>query len=172
MHGGAETWRPIRRQADPSIDIARLRADVYRLSVLLFAEPSVIEVDALRILSADHHENEVNRLLIWIAIATRQLLDIDASTGRERCGRICRDFPDGEWKELEFRSACNTIIHAVEINSYDVDAVDEKAPRACYDGKITIRGRGRGKSRNTRAVVEFEKFAECCIRVSGNFLRG
>lgn len=156
----------------PIIDIAALRGDVYRLSVLLFAEPSVIEVDALRVLSDDHHENEVNRLLIWIAIATRQLLDIDDSTERERCGRICWDFPGGEWKELEFRSACNAVIHAVDIISYDVDAVKERTPRACYDGKITIRGRGRGKSRNTRAVMEFEKFAECCIRVSGNFLRG
>lgn len=158
----------------PIIDIAALRGDVYRLSVLLFAEPSVIEVDALRILSDDHHENEVNRLLVWIAIATRQLLDIGDSTEKERCGRFYWDFPGGEWEELEFRNACNAVIHAVEIISYDVDAVGEEAARACFDGKITIRGRKRkhGKSRNTRAVVEFEKFAECCIRVSDNFLKG
>ena len=160
------------QQTDALIDVAALRGDVYRLAVLLFAERSVIEVDALRILSDDHHDSEVNRLLIWIAIATRQLLDIDDGAADERCGRICWDFPDGEWKDLSFRGACNAVIHAVEIIPYDPDEVEEGARRACYDGRITIRGRGRGKGVDTRIVMEFQKFAECCIRVSGDFLKG
>ena len=84
------------QHTDALIDVAALRGDVYRLAVLLYAERSVIEIDALRMLSDDHHDREVNRLMIWIAIASRRLLDIDDSTASARCGRICWDYPGGE----------------------------------------------------------------------------
>ena len=160
------------QHTDALIDVAALRGDVYRLAVLLYAERSVTEIEALRMLSDDHHDSEVNRLLIWIAIASRQLLDIDASTASARCGRICWDYPDGEWKDLSFRSACNSAIHAVEIIPYDPGEVEVGPHRACYNGKITILGQGRRKGVRTRTVLEFERFAECCVRVSSNFRKG
>ena len=63
--------------ATPLIDVGALRSDLYRLVVLLLADESVAKVDTFRDLADAHHEAEVNRLLIWVAIATRQLLDID-----------------------------------------------------------------------------------------------
>lgn len=155
----------------PVVDVAALRGDMYRLIVLLFADRSVDDVEAFRNLADDHHESEVNRLLIWLAVASRQLLDIDGSAAGEPCGRICWDYPDGAWKDLTFRGACNTVIHAVEIIPYDLEDVGE-ASRACYDGKITVRGRGRRNGANTRARMDFEKFAECCLRLSNDFLQG
>lgn len=145
------------QHTDALIDVAALRGDVYRLAVLLYAERSIIEVDALRILWEDHHDREVNRLLIWIAIASRQLLDIDDSTASERCGRICRGTSGDKWSDLSFRHACNAVIHAVEIIPYDPDDIEEGESRACYNGRIAIRGRGRRKGADFRAVMEFEK---------------
>ena len=160
------------QHTDALIDVAALRGDVYRLAVLLYAERSVTEIEALRMLSDDHHDREVNRLLIWVAIASRQLLDIDGSTASARCGRICWDYPGGEWKDLSFRNACNSAIHAVEIIPYDPRKFKVGPHRACYDGKITILGQGRRKGVRTRTVLEFERFAECCVQVSSNFRKG
>ena len=160
------------QHTDALIDVAALRGDVYRLAALLYAERSVTEIEALRMLLDDHHDREVNRLLIWVAIASRQLLDIDGSTESERCGRIYRGSSGEKWSDLSFRHACNTVIHAVEIIPYDPDDIEEGESRACYNGRIAIRGKGRGKGADIRAVIEFEKFAECCVQVSSAFPRG
>ena len=155
--------------ATPLIDVAALRRDLYRLVVLLLADESVAEVDAFRDLADAHHEAEVNRLLIWVAIAVRQLLDIDGTTARRTCGRLWPDLRDEASKDLTFRDACNKIIHAVEITPYDLG--DDPATirdRARYDGEIRIRGRWGGRS--TRAVVDFRRFAEYCTVLSSEFL--
>ena len=127
-------------------------------------------------LSESNHDNEVNRLLIWIAIATRQLLDIKThSIGVQVCGQFCRDFPNTGYESLTFRKACNAIIHAVEILSYDPD--DEESTKEgtwkadYYKGTIIIRGKqGTGrKQKSTRALLNCEKFAEYCIFLSAEF---
>ena len=159
----------------PVVNVAALRRDIYRLIVLLLADERVTEVEAFRDLadSESNHESEVSRLLIWIAIATRQLLDIKEHRTSERtCGRFCRDYPRDAWRDLTFRTACNAVIHAVEIIPYDLpeDEVDQR-DRARYTGTITIRGRGRRKRMSTRAVVDFRQFAEYCTVLAEDFLR-
>ena len=157
----------------PLVDISGLRHDIHRLLVLLFADEKLAQVDAFDDLSNDYHEREVNRLLIWISIASRQLLDIDAGREGQTCGRICPHYPDGDWQDLTFRRACDTIIHAVEIIPYEVSETQEdQGQRECYRGKITIRGRRKRSGRNvTRAEIHFQKFAECCTLLAGGFLK-
>lgn len=154
----------------PLIDVAGLRRDLYRLVVLLLADESVAEVDAFRDLADAHHEAEVNRLLIWVAIAVRQLLDINDATAKQACGQLWPDLRNATSKDLTFREACNKIIHAVEIVPYRLGDDPGTIPdRARYDGTITIRGRWHGKS--TRADVNFQRFGEYCTELSDSFLK-
>ena len=160
----------------PVISVAALRRDIYRLIVLLLADEKVAEVATFRDLadSDSTHESEVTRLLIWAAIACRQLLDIkEHHTAEKTCGRFCRDYPRGRWGNLTFIAACNAVIHAVEILPYEPPKDDAEIPargRYSYNGTITIRGRGRGNRLGTRAVVDFPRFAECCASLSGDYL--
>ena len=159
----------------PVISVAALRRDIYRLIVLLLADEKVAEVAAFRDLadSDSNHESEVTRLLIWAAIACRQLLDIKEHDMAEKtCGRFCLDYPRGRWGNLTFIAACNAVIHAVEIVPFDLPEDDAKtAVSGRYNGTITIRGRGRGNRLGTRAEVDFLSFAECCALLSGDYLQ-
>ena len=51
--------------------------DLYQLITLLLSDQRVAGIADFRALSEVNHEAEVNRLLIWIATATRQFLDMD-----------------------------------------------------------------------------------------------
>ena len=161
---------PDETDATPLIDVAALRRDLYSLVVLLLADESVAEVDAFRDLADAHHEAEVNRLLIWVAIAVRQLLDIDGAGAGQACGRLWTDVRNQTSGDLTFRDACNKIIHAVEIIPYGLGDDPATIPdRARYDGEIRIRGRRYGKT--TRAIVDFRRFAGYCNVLSSEFLK-
>lgn len=160
----------------PIINISAYHRDLYQLLTLLLADEKVAMNANFKNLSESNHDNEVNRLLIWIAIATRQLLDIKThSIGLQICGQFCKDFPNTDYEGLTFRQACNAIIHAVEILSYDPD--DEESTKEgvwkadYYKGTIIIRGRqGKGRrQRSTRALLNCEEFVEYCIFLSEEF---
>ena len=159
----------------PVVNVAALRRDIYRLVVLLLADEKVAEVAAFRDLadSESNHESEVSRLLIWVSIACRQLLNIkEHHTETTTCGRFCRDYPRVAWGNLTFVAACSSVIHAVELLPFDLPEDDDRAPaRRRYTGTITIRGRGRRNRLGTRAVVDFPRFAECCVSLSDDYLR-
>lgn len=156
----------------PVVDILGLRRDIYQLLVLLLADDKVVEVDAFSDLADDYHEGEVNRLLIWVSIASRQLLDIDSRIENKTCGRFCNQYPGGPWSALSFRRACSTVIHAVEIVPYEVtEDEEEQQRRERYSGTVTVRGKkSRSSKYNTRAEVDFQLFAECCILLTDSFL--
>ena len=108
-------------------------------------------------------------MLIWVAIATRQLLGIDGTRAGQPCGRLWPDLRDPTSRDLTFREACNKIIHAVEIVPYGLgDDPENIRERARYEGTISIRGRRNGK--NTHTVIDFQRFAEYCAVLSGGFL--
>lgn len=160
----------------PIINISAYHRDLYQLLTLLLADEKVAMNTNFKNLSESNHDNEVNRLLIWIAIATRQLLDIKThSVEVQVCGQFYKDFSNKEvYEDLTFRQACNAIIHAVEILSYDPE--DEETKEGTwkadyYKGTIIIRGKqGRGRrQRSTRALLNCEKFAEYCIFLSEEF---
>ena len=140
---------------DPIINVSSYLRDLYQLIVLLLADEKVAADTRFRELSETNHDTEVNRLLIWIATATRQFLDLKRrSIGDAPCGRYWDIFPapdgDAGATPLRFRQACNIVIHAVEIIPYD-----------------PIRGRRRGRSRlANRAMLDFDRFAKHCILLS------
>ena len=53
----------------PNTNVLSLRADLYRLLCLLMADEKINSVDVFREVGSQIHEDEVNRLLIWIAVA-------------------------------------------------------------------------------------------------------
>ena len=150
---------------DPIINVSSYLRDLYQLIVLLLADEKVAADTRFRELSETNHDTEVNRLLIWIATATRQFLDLKRrSIGDAPCGRYWDIFPapdgDAGATPLRFRQACNIVIHAVEIIPYDPDF-------GYHRGTITIRGRRRGRSRlANRAMLDFDRFAKHCILLS------
>ena len=145
--------------------------DLYQLITLLLSDQSVAGIADFKDLSEVNHETEVNRLLIWIATATRQCLDMDDRTRKismaeAPCGRYWNTYTGDSGKDnvevLRLRQACNIIIHAVEITSYDPD-------RGYHRGVITIRGRRRRRFgfQANRAALDFVQFAKHCIRLTG-----
>ena len=153
------------------INVASYLRDLYQLISLLHADEKTAAVAEFRELSEVNHETEVNRLLIWIATASRQFLDMNERPGGNRfndaiCGRYwdayTGDPERDDVRNLRFRQACNIIIHAVEITSYD--------PNFEYHrGLITVRGRPRRRSgllQANRAMLDFDRFAKHCIRLS------
>ena len=150
---------------DPIINVSSYLRDLYQLITLLLADENVARDEHFRRLSEVHHETEVNRLLIWIATATRQFLDLKYRPISDApCGQYWDIFPGDVVDDLRFRQACNIIIHAVEIISYDPEC-------GYHRGTITIRGRRRGSRRQAnRALLEFDKFAKYCIVLTTEFL--
>ena len=148
----------------PIINVSSYLRDLYQLIALLLADEKVARNRHFKELSEVNHDTDVNRLLIWIATATRQFLDlVHPSIGDAQCGRYWDSYAgvdsSADATFLRFRQACNIIIHAVEIIPYDQDC-------GYHRGTITIRGsRRRGKGRN-RARLDFDTFATHCIQLS------
>lgn len=133
---------------------------------MLMADKQVMSDEHFRSLSVAFYETEVNRLLVWIATATRQFLDIEHldphEIGGAKCGRYWARYSenDSDAVDLQFRQACNIIIHAIEIISYDRDL-------GYHRGIVTIRGRGRSGGRQpNRALLDFGEFAKYCVLLS------
>ena len=153
------------------INVSSYRRDLYQLISLLHADEKVAGVAEFKELSEVNHETEVNRLLIWIATASRQFLDMDVrprahSFNDAICGRYwdayTGDALNDNVRNLRFRQACNIIIHAVEITSYDPDY-------EYHRGLITVRGKRRRRAglwQANRAMLDFDLFAKHCIRLS------
>ena len=59
------------------INVSSYLRDLFQLISLLHADEKVAGVAEFKELSEVNHETEVNRLLIWIATASRQFLDMN-----------------------------------------------------------------------------------------------
>lgn len=70
----------------PVISVSSYLRDLYQLITMLMADKQVMSDEHFRSLSVAFYETEVNRLLVWIATATRQFLDIVTIRGRGRSG--------------------------------------------------------------------------------------
>lgn len=163
----------------PNINVVSLREDIYRLVCMLLADEKVSARPLFQEAAADIHEWEVNRLLIWTAIAVRQLLEINHTDEEHPCGILWNDFPNGTKETLTFRKACDKLIHANEIIAYPIpydpisDESSDKAGESSlrhYEGTITIRTTASTRYKASRCELDFETFAGYCFRLAERFL--
>lgn len=150
------------------LDIYRL--DIYRLLTLLLADKAIVKDKAFQDLGNDNFDNEVNRLLVLIAVVTRQLLRGYSSSGNELCGKFYYNYPTEKTPQnLTFKKACSMIIHATDITIKSLDyyyseTISQEPNQAkywYYQGIVTITG-----EKKKRAELDFDKFAKYCIKLS------
>jgi len=151
----------------PIIDMSTLRRDLYLVMGLLLADREITKVPDMTDWTQTFYENEVGRLMLWVATAMRGLLDgmehKKESFNKKRCGEYWPDFPRGAKEPLTFRRACNSVIHAEEILPYKSPRKDPSRKlktnvKQVYIDRITVRSANRGK--NTRAHLDIIKFVQ------------
>ena len=146
------------------IDKQALRRDLYFLVSLLLADQKLKQSGLGW--ANQFHENEVVRLMMWMAVAVRSLLD-HLSNGNNFASTICGeywpDYRDRRRKRgLTLRQACNSIIHATEILPYRLPEGDSRrSTNRVYADRITVRSIGPGASpKRTRALLDATRFAK------------
>ncbi|WP_423907258.1 hypothetical protein [Candidatus Spongiihabitans sp.] len=186
------------READtPIVDMLTLRRDLYFVMSLLLADKEVAKIPNVTDWTKAFHENEVRRLMLWVATATRSLLgsfetkDTKKKDIEEKvCGEYWANFPKGEQKPLLFRQACNSAIHATGIFPYKISEQDyrtslpwqgksgsgsRKIPAGFdadrtvdqYSDRITIRSFSGGKT--TRAHLDIIRFVQITDTLINHF---
>ena len=160
----------------PIVDMLTLRKDIYLVMSLLLADKEVAKIHNVVDWTKSFHEDEVRRLMLWIAAAMRGLLDLLAE-GKDNfsgqyCGEYWDDFPSGKKTALKFRQACNSVIHAKEIWPYKLSRRESNATvtQAYYSDRITIRGKHRRKT--TRAQIDIIKFVRIADALINSFEEG
>ena len=147
---------------NPIVDLPTLRRDLYFVMSLLLADKEIDKVENVIVWTRVFHETEVRRLMLWVAIAIRGLLDLllkrNNDIGEQNCGEYWTDYhPSHKETALTFRQACNSVIHAKEMLLYRVpERESDKMERRVYSDRITIRGDHRGKT--TRAQLDIIRF--------------
>ena len=159
----------------PIISLLTLRRDLYLVTSLLLADKEVAKMPKMTAWTQDFYDSEVRRLLLWVATAARSLLDTPGALakrsggkgwfGEKRCGEYWADFPDGAKGVLEFRQACNSVIHANVILPYKAPLRGSKSDvKHVYTNRATVQGIHRGKRTYARLdVVRFVKIANAML---------
>lgn len=70
----------------PNINIEIYRLDIYRLLTLCLADEQIAKSTAFIDLGEYNFDNEVNRLLILVAVVTRQLFYLNSELVNNTCG--------------------------------------------------------------------------------------
>lgn len=158
----------------PIVDMLTVRRDLYLVMSLLLADKEVAKVHNVVVWTRAFHENEVRRLMLWVATAMRGLLDLlkkeKDTFSKQNCGEYWTAFPIDDEKPpaLTFRQACNSIIHAKEILPYRAPERDSiKNINRVYRNRITVRGTNRGKT--TRAQLDIIKFVRIAYELTKSF---
>ncbi|MDD9816120.1 MAG: hypothetical protein OXU31_09180 [Gammaproteobacteria bacterium] len=163
-------------EADKSVvDTPTLRRDLYLVMGLLLADREIAKLPKMTDWTQTFYDNEVRRLMLWVATAMRSLLDglehRKEAFNKMRCGEYWSDFPGGAKEPLTFRRACNSVIHAKEILPYKAPwsprEDSETNITRIYADRMTIRSANRG--RNTRAHLDIIKFVQIADAVINSF---
>ena len=155
----------------PIVDILTVRRDLYLVMSLLLADKEVGKVPNVTFWTQTFHENEVRRLLLWVATAMRGLVDLleerKDTFSKQNCGEYWADFPKSSEHLLTFRQACNSVIHAKEILPYRASKLDNKKVKQVYIDRITVRDTNKGKT--TRAQLDIIKFVRIAYELTKFF---
>lgn len=73
----------------PIVDLPTLRRDLYSVMSLLLADKEMDKVENLTAWTRVFHETEVSRLILWVAIAIRGLLDLLIKENDDISERSC-----------------------------------------------------------------------------------
>lgn len=87
----------------PIVDMPTIRWDLYLVMSLLLADKAVVKVPDVVVWTEVFHENEVGRLMLWVATAMRGLLDLLDKSNKfnaKICGEYWADFPSGDRETL------------------------------------------------------------------------
>ena len=158
----------------PIVNILTLRRDLYFVMSLLLADKEVVEVPNVIVWTKAFHEDEVGRLMLWIAVAMRGLLDLlskkETYFSEKYCGEYWADLEDNKEIALTFRQACNSVIHAKEILPYRIPSPDSKGTvRQIYADRITIRSAYRSKKTHAQLdIIKFVQIADTLINFFGD----
>ena len=147
----------------PIIETSTLRRDLYIVTSLLLADKEMAKAEAMAARADVFYENEVRRLMLWVSVAVRGLLDLlaeqDDRFSEKHCGEYWADFEAGEKALLTFRQACNSSIHAKEILTYKaVHQESNRKIKRVYVDRMTIRG--IHKNKQTRAQIDIIRFVQ------------
>lgn len=151
---------------DPIVDMPTVSRDLYFVMSLLLADEAIAKIPNAVTWTKSFHGNEVRRLLLWIAVSMRSLLDLldpentSTDVANQNCGEYWRDF-SGEQLSLTFRQACNSIIHAQEILLYKIpesEQATEEMLWQVYIDRLTVRGHYQDKK--TRAQLDIILFVQ------------
>ena len=156
----------------PIVDMPTLRRDLYLVMGLLLADRAIADAPGMTRWTQAFYDNEVRRLMLWVATAMRNLLDHkQGALNRARCGEYWSDLPSRKNEPLTFRRACNAVIHAREILPYEAPWLlhedTEANIKRVYTDRMTIRSVNRG--RNTRAHLDIIRFVEIANAVIDSF---
>ena len=159
----------MRDRDSPIINMLTLRRDLYFVLSLLLADKNVAEVPDVVVWTKTFHEDEVRRLIFWIAAAMRGLLDLldrekDDFSNRA-CGEYWPDLENDTETALTFRQACNSVIHAKEILPYKLPLPgSEGTIKQIYSDRITIRSaRGKKKTHAELDIIEYVQIADALM---------
>ena len=147
----------------PLIDSEILRRDLYFVMSLLLADKKVKENGGFD-WARNSHETEVTRLMLCVTVALRSVLDLLEEKDKARlqgklCGEYWSDFQKGTQRPLNFRQACNSVIHTKEILPYRIPKRETKRTvKRTYADRVTVRG--LYKNKKTRALIDIIKFAQ------------
>ncbi|MDD9874975.1 MAG: hypothetical protein OXU22_05490 [Gammaproteobacteria bacterium] len=153
----------------PIIDVPTLRRDLYLVLGLLLADRAIADAPNMTEWTQVFYDNEVRRLMLWVATAMRHFLGHQAGAfNRARCGEYWADFPNRKREPLTFRRACNAVIHAREILPYKAPwHAPKPSAKRVYTDRMTIRSVNR--SRNTCAHLDIIRFVEIANAVIDSF---
>ena len=152
----------------PIVDMLTLRRDLYLVMSLLLADKEVAKIENVSDWTQDFYENEVRRLMLWLAVAIRGLLDKLKSKHLETqvCGEYWSDFPkQAHPKQLTVRQACNSIVHATTIRNYKIPKQEsDKTAWQVYVDRITVKSIHRGKKTHGELdIIKFVQIADTLI---------
>ena len=155
----------------PIVDIPILRRDLYLVMSLLLADEKVAKIPDMVAWTGTFYETEVRRLMLWVTIALRGLLDLSQQKNipEHTCGEYWADISDIKNQEiLTFRQACNSVIHAKDILLYKIPKTKPSKPtKRTYINRITVRSNKNSKT--TRAQIDIVRFVKIANTLIDSF---
>lgn len=146
----------------PIVNTETLKRYLYIAVSLLLADERVDELGDEFLWSGDFYEDEVRRVLLWVAVGTRSLLGVRGSKpeleGRN-CGYYWARDTGKKPTVLSLRQACNSLVHARTMFLYD-DPLNHSKPygKMLFSKHITVYG--ALDNRPPRAKIDVIRFAK------------